>query len=90
MCLRLLLINRICAENKEEEKFCYFKEMLYLCEVLCDKKSDKIPTFVLRKLADIPIVRHVKIKKDTNPFDSTWVAYFENRRKTRLKSSKVT
>ena len=53
------------------------------------EKSDKLPTFVLRKLADIPIVRHVKIKKDANPFDSTWVAYFENRRNNRLRGSKV-
>ena len=27
--------------------------------------------------------------KDANPFDSTWVAYFENRRKNRLKGSIV-
>jgi hypothetical protein len=53
------------------------------------KETDKIPTFVLRKLADIPIVRHVKIQKDANPFDSTWVAYFENRRNNRRKGSKV-
>jgi len=38
-------------------------------------------TFTLKKLADIPIIRHVKIKKNANPFDSQWYAYFENRRR---------
>jgi len=33
----------------------------------------------LKKLADIPIIRHVKIKKDANPFDTQWNTYFENR-----------
>ena len=51
------------------------------CFMSLSEKSDKIPTFVLRKLADIPVVRHVKIQKDANPFDSTWAAYFVNRRK---------
>ena len=53
------------------------------------EQSDKFPTFVLKKLADIPIVRHVKIKKDANSFDSTWVAYFEKRRMSRLLGSIV-
>jgi RNA-directed DNA polymerase len=43
-------------------------------------------TFTLNKLADIPITRHVKIKKDANPFDSQWDAYFTERRR---KSSRV-
>ena len=39
--------------------------------------------FILKKLADIPITRHVKIKKDANPFDGQCDAYFANRsRKT--------
>jgi RNA-directed DNA polymerase len=35
--------------------------------------------FTLKRLSDIPITRHVKIKKQANPFDSKWAAYFENR-----------
>jgi RNA-directed DNA polymerase len=42
-------------------------------------------TFILKKLADIPIARYVKIKKDANPFDSEWEDYFEKRRLKRLK-----
>ena len=35
--------------------------------------------FTLKKLSDIPIVRYVKIRKDANPFDPQWDAYFESR-----------
>ena len=35
--------------------------------------------FTLKKLADIPVIRHVKIRKDANPFDNIWDNYFENR-----------
>jgi RNA-directed DNA polymerase len=35
--------------------------------------------FTLKKLADIPIVRHIKIQKEANPFDPFWFDYFENR-----------
>lgn len=39
--------------------------------------------FILKRLSDIPIVRHVKIKSDANPFDSHWDKYFRDRdRKT--------
>ena len=48
------------------------------------KVSDNLITFALKKLADIPIVRHVKIMNDANPFDSAWDEYFEVRRKKRL------
>ena len=41
--------------------------------------DDKTIVFTLKKLADIPIVRHVKIMKDANPFDTQWFAYFEMR-----------
>ena len=41
---------------------------------------------ILKKLADIPITRHIKIKKEANPFDPQWDAYFENRSR---KTSKV-
>ena len=43
------------------------------------KGKDTKQVFTLKKLADIPIVRHVKIRKDANPFDPGWDAYFVNR-----------
>jgi RNA-directed DNA polymerase len=47
--------------------------------------------FTLKKLADIPIIRHVKIMKEANPFDPAWDAYFEKRSRNfigrRLKKS---
>ena len=42
-------------------------------------------TFTLRKLADIPITRHLKIKMDANPFDANWYEYFEKRQSARLR-----
>lgn len=42
-------------------------------------------TFTLRKLADIPIIRHLKIKMDANPFDALWHGYFEDRQSARLR-----
>jgi len=41
--------------------------------------------FILKKLSDIPIIRHVKIKSDANPFDPEWEAYFEDRDRKGLK-----
>ena len=32
-----------------------------------------------KKLSDIPIIRHVKIKSDANPFDPQWDNYFDSR-----------
>jgi len=37
--------------------------------------------YTLKKLADIPIVRHIKIKMYANPFDEQWNTYFVNRSK---------
>lgn len=53
----------------------------------CDKKRN----FVVLKLADIPIKRYIKVKKEANPFDTTWDAYFERRQKKscRVRSTKV-
>jgi hypothetical protein len=34
---------------------------------------------VLKKLADILVIRHVKIKKDANLFDDVWDEYFQKR-----------
>ena len=34
---------------------------------------------ILFSVADIPIRRHIKIRKDANPFDPQWTEYFEKR-----------
>ena len=47
--------------------------------------EDKLQVFNLKKLADIPIIRHVKIKSDANPFDFQWNSYFEYRCRKAIK-----
>ena len=47
-----------------------------------DDKKD----FILKKMADIPIIRHVKIKKEANPFDPQWDAYFDRRNRKNSKA----
>lgn len=44
-------------------------------------KDGKKQIHILKKLSDIPIVRHPKIKKEANPFDPAWDSYFEKRKK---------
>jgi RNA-directed DNA polymerase len=53
-------------------------------DALEGKGKNKV--FTLKRMADIPIVRHRKIRKDANPFDQQWDAYFLDRRR---KASKV-
>lgn len=36
-------------------------------------------TYRLLRLADVPIVRHVKVRADANPFDPAWDEYFAKR-----------
>lgn len=43
--------------------------------------NDKMCNFATLKLADIPIKRHIKIKKDANPYDREWEVYLEERKK---------
>lgn len=43
------------------------------------QENGKKCTFALKKMADIPIERYIKVKKDANPFDTEWDAYFEKR-----------
>jgi len=45
------------------------------------KRNNTKQVFTLKKLADIPIIRHVKIRKEANPFDPEWDRYFERRRR---------
>ncbi len=44
------------------------------------KDCEKETIFALRRLADIPIRRHVKVKCEANPYDPTWDAYFLRRK----------
>jgi len=57
--------------KSEDSRKWIFKDTL---EINGDKQI-----FVLKKMADIPIVRHIKIKSDANPFDPQWDTYFERR-----------
>ena len=50
------------------------------------KDGEKDAIFALMRLADIPIRRHVKVRCEANPYDSTWDAYFSKRR---LKSNRT-
>ncbi len=50
-----------------------------------NKKRDKtIGTTLLYKLADTPIVRHMKIKGEYNPYDPKWMVYGEELRMRRM------
>ncbi len=44
------------------------------------KDCEEETIFALRRLADIPIRRHVKVKCEANPYDPTWDAYFLRRK----------
>lgn len=46
--------------------------------------TDKSHSLALIKLADTPIVRHVKIKGNYNPFDKEWLLYGEGLRAKRM------
>lgn len=37
-------------------------------------------TYKLMKLADMPIVRYIKVKSEANPFDPVWDEYFKKRK----------
>ncbi len=44
----------------------------------------------LKKLADIRIYRHIKVRYCANPFDAQWETYFDNRRTGRTRTRKST
>lgn len=48
-----------------------------------EKDGDK-KTFTLKKLSEIPIMRHLKIKMEANSFDRDWSEYFDERQSSRL------
>ena len=54
------------------------RSWIFGLEYVCGGIKDK---FILRKLADIPIRRHVKVKCEANPFDPSWDTYFERRKR---------
>ena len=66
----------------------YFKTVDKRNRVFSGTQSvkDTKQVFTLKKPADIPIVRHVKVKKDANTFDPQWFDYFAERSR---KASKV-
>lgn len=47
--------------------------------------KEKGKTVKLTKASDTPIIRHVKIKADANPYDPTWEEYFEKRQFSLMK-----
>ena len=49
------------------------------------EKDGNMKTFTLKKLANIPITRHLKIKMDANPFDGDWYEYFDKRQSARMR-----
>jgi len=66
----------------------YFKSVMsrkwvFQCDCIVKNRKQVV---TLKKLADIPIVRHAKIMKEANPFDPQWFNYFEGRSR---KTSKV-
>jgi RNA-directed DNA polymerase len=45
--------------------------------------------YSLKRLSNIPIIRHVKIRSEVNPFDPEWESYLENRKTQKMfKNSK--
>lgn len=54
----------------------------------CEDTESKGRLVELYRLADTPIVRHVKIKAEYNPFDPTFEQYGEKRRQDRLLRSR--
>ncbi len=50
---------------------------------MIDTKSEKPKVLELLSPCDIPIVRYIKIKGRSNPFDPLYSAYFDMRRKAK-------
>jgi RNA-directed DNA polymerase len=82
--LKRWAFRRHCNKSKRWVLNKYFKSENNRKWVFKDTFEEK--EFTLKKLADIPITRYVKIRKDANPFDPQWDAYFEKRGR---KTSKV-
>jgi len=52
-------------------------------------KSGELIHFDLFKMQSLPIVRHVKIKREASPYKAQFTDYFEKRQRLRRKSSSV-
>lgn len=50
-------------------------------------RDDKGRWLSLLKASDTKIVRHVKVRKEANPYDPAWEKYFKDRRKRKLEAS---
>ena len=50
-------------------------------------RSGKLHTLHLVRLSSVPIVRHVKIRADANPYDPEWEQYFEVRHHARMRGT---
>lgn len=44
-----------------------------------EQKTKALPFITLRRLMDTKVSKYIKIKKDANPYDTEWQAYFEKR-----------
>lgn len=53
-----------------------------------EEREAQAPMLELYQLADTPIVRHVKVKAEFNPFDPTFEQYAEKRRQDRMLRSR--
>ena len=52
-------------------------------------KSGELVHFDLFKMQSLPIIRHVKIKRDASPYKAQYQDYFEKRKRLGRKSSSV-
>lgn len=50
-------------------------------------RDDKGNWLSLVKASDTKIVRHVKVRKEANPYDPAWEKYFKDRRKRKLETA---
>jgi RNA-directed DNA polymerase len=58
------------------------RDWVFATDVRDRRGNPKLLT--LRFAASTPIVRHVKVKSEANPFDPAWDAYFAQRKKKRM------
>ena len=68
----------------------YFRRMRgrdwnFACEEIDDDGNKSL--YRLRRLSETPIVRHVKIRGDANPFDPEWEVYFERRTQRKMRDN---
>ncbi|TNE44627.1 MAG: group II intron reverse transcriptase/maturase [Deltaproteobacteria bacterium] len=82
------VLRRHSNKSKKWVKRRYFRtirgrQWMFACDVI--DENGKTFTSHLRKLADTPIKRHIKIKGNANPYDPQWELYFERRIERKMK-----